>query len=58
VKPSGGGGSCQRRGNEKSRVERAIRYIRTGSFAAREFEFLNDATKAIRPGMRARQWSI
>src|SRR5260370_2524825 len=30
------------RGNEKGRVERAIRYIRTGFFAAREFAYLDD----------------
>jgi hypothetical protein len=30
------------RGNEKGRVERAIRYIRTGFFAAREFADLDD----------------
>src|SRR5260370_8104426 len=30
------------RGNEKGRVERAIRYIRTGFFAAREFAALDD----------------
>src|SRR6202166_4642614 len=30
------------RGNEKGRVERAIRYIRTGFFAAREFVDLDD----------------
>jgi transposase len=30
------------RGNEKGRVERAIRYIRTAFFAAREFADLDD----------------
>ena len=39
------------RGNEKARVERAIRYIRHSFFAARDFESLDDLNQ------QAKQWS-
>lgn len=41
-----------RRGNEKGRVERAIRYIRTSFFAARSFDHLEDLNA------QADRWSL
>jgi transposase len=41
--------ACQvRRGNEKGRVERAIRYIRDSFFAARPFTTLHDLNEKVR----------
>lgn len=41
-----------RRGNEKGRVERAIRYIRSSFFAARRFDHLEDLNE------QAERWSL
>lgn len=44
--------AAPRRGNEKGRVERTIRYIRTSFFAAREFRDIDDLNK------QARTWCL
>ena len=44
--------AAPRRGNEKGRVERTIRYIRTSFFAAREFRDLADLNE------QARHWCL
>lgn len=41
-----------RRGNEKGRVERSIRYVRTNFFAAREFRDIDDLNE------QAKRWSL
>ncbi len=44
--------AAPRRGNEKGRVERSIRYIRTSFFAARDFKDIGDLNQ------QAREWSL
>lgn len=44
--------AAPRRGNEKGRVERSIRYIRTSFFAARTFEDIHDLNK------QAQNWCL
>lgn len=44
--------AAPRRGNEKGRVERSIRYVRTSFFAAREFRDIGDLNE------QATQWSL
>ena len=41
------------RGNEKGRVERAIRYVRDSFFAARTFTDLDDLNAQAAPGAGA-----
>jgi transposase len=52
--------AAPRRGNEKGRVERSIRYIRTSFFAAREFRNIDDlnaqALEWTRTISAARRW--